>query len=85
VAGAQLWFLHRKAKMRVRRQIRLHLLAAVADDQRDCCRPQRVCGAKHMVDKRVTGNTVEDLRYVGLHPSTFPGGENDNVKVRHSC
>lgn len=83
--GAKLRLLHRELERRVRCQMLLHLIAAMADDDRGAGRLKRCSGAQHMVNQGQTRDAVKHFRALGLHASALARGEHDDVQIRHQA
>ena len=62
----------------------LHLVGAVADDQRDARRLQCRGGPDHALDDRQAANLVQDLGQLRLHPGALAGGQDNDVYVIHA-
>ena len=83
MSGAELRLLHHEVAPWLRAERLLHVLGSVPDDDGGGYGMERAGRLQHAVDERSSGDLVQHLRPLGLHPRAFAGCEYDDVKVGH--
>ena len=61
--------------------MRPHVIGRVANDERRGRGVKRGRAVEDAVDERASGDLVQHLGQLGLHPRALAGGQNDDVKV----